>query len=242
MPSDGSQANRRHHAAVAGTTAPNFGIAPAPGPTPSTNVLFTAAQQGVPSAGDRGHMPASSARCWRRSWRRISPAASRRARPASGRRRSWSCRTARFLVSGGANRGTLYHVPRNGRAGRRRRSSRSTSRSCNMAFDNAGPAVGHDGRRPAAAARPGDRRRPRLATATAITAGHRGRPDIRHHLRQHQQRHLHLRSRRRTLHAVEPRPEPARQQPRGGQRRQPVGDHLAGPPPGGGVRRTASAP
>jgi hypothetical protein len=34
---------------VTGTTAPNFGLAPEPAPTPSTNPLFTAAETGIPN-------------------------------------------------------------------------------------------------------------------------------------------------------------------------------------------------
>ena len=53
---------------------PNFGVAPAPVATPSTNALFTAAQQDVPSVATVSSIPAGSRPCWRRSWPSGSPA------------------------------------------------------------------------------------------------------------------------------------------------------------------------
>src|SRR3546814_19130936 len=48
--SDGADVNLGATPTVPGTTPPNFGQAPAPSPTPSTNELFTQAEANVPAA------------------------------------------------------------------------------------------------------------------------------------------------------------------------------------------------
>ena len=96
--------------------------------------------------------------------------------------------------------------------------------------------MGDDGGRAVAAARSGDGRGAR-ALRRRNHGCHRGGPEIWHDLPQHQRRRVHLRPGDARLHPVEPRSEPAGQQPGRRRRRHPVGGNVARPAPGGGVQR-----
>ena len=93
VPSDGSTVDIGSTPQVT-STAPNFGQAPTPAVTPSTNALFTAAQQDVPSAVPATRPPAFSAVLapFVGEGFRLRDYAERGR--ASGRRQSFSCPTA----------------------------------------------------------------------------------------------------------------------------------------------------
>ena len=101
---------------VVTTTAPNFGIAPTPATTLSTNVLFTAAQQNVPSA-----VPATRASDFTSV---LAPFVGEdfadgftQSEGGIGPQAIVELPDGSFLISGGANRGSLYLVAPDGTIG-----------------------------------------------------------------------------------------------------------------------------
>jgi hypothetical protein len=180
---------------VTATTPPNFGQAPAPVVTSSTNALFTAAQQNVPSTPSTTDPSAFTAV--------LAPFigtdfASNIAQSEAGigPQAIVQLPNGNFLVSGGANRGSLYLVPSNG----------STTPTLlitlgepivNMAFDKLGDLW------PTSAARPGDRPGPRQLRYRHHQR-HCRRSHLRHDLCQHVRGHLDIQPAHPCLHAMEP--------------------------------------
>ena len=113
MPQDTTTVNLGALPTVPNTTPPNFGIPPAPTVQPSTNPLFTQAQQGVPAAPPASNpsefmtvlqpfQAQSFATGFDQSDGILGPMAIAEEPDGS------------FLISGGASRNELFHVPENG--------------------------------------------------------------------------------------------------------------------------------
>ena len=113
VPQDTTTVNLGALPTVASTTPPNFGIPPAPTVQPSTNPLFTQAQQGVPAAPPASNpsefmtvlepfQAQSFATGFNQSDGILGPMAIAQAPDGS------------FIISGGASRDELFSVPENG--------------------------------------------------------------------------------------------------------------------------------
>ena len=105
VPNDGSSTSIGSLPVVAGT-AQDLAPAPTPTTTPSTNAIFTQAEAGVPGVESTSH-PAEFVKRSRRSRRRVSRLAYRRAMPSSARSPCWRYPTA-ACWSAAARRATRF--------------------------------------------------------------------------------------------------------------------------------------
>ncbi len=115
VPGDGTTTNLGTTPQVAGTTAPDFGIAPTPVTAPSSNPLFTAAQQDIPSATPAS-LPAAFSTVLAPFNASVFAAGIPQSEAGIGPQAIVELPSGGFLISGGANRGTLYAVPSAGSA------------------------------------------------------------------------------------------------------------------------------
>ncbi len=136
VPSDGSSVSLGTTPTVT-STAPNFGQAPPPVDQPSTNALFTAAQQDVPSAA-----PSSRASAFTSI---LAPFVGEdftngiaQSEAGIGPQAIVELPDGTFLISGGANRGSLYHVGSDGQIGTTTPLITLNEPIVNMAFDKTG--------------------------------------------------------------------------------------------------------
>ena len=236
VPSDGSAVNLGTTPTVT-TTAANFGQAPAPVVTQSTNALFTAAQKDVPSA-----VPTSRASGFTSI---LAPfigedfvAGITESEAGIGPQAIVQRPDGSFLISGGANRGTLYLVPATGTLTPVPLITLDQP-IVNMAFDKLGDLWATTAGGPLLQIDPVTGQ-VLGSYGTGITNAIAVDPRLRHDLCQHGSRHLDLRPGHPCVHAVEPRPEPSGQLDCGRQPGRCLGRHPAGSQHGGGVQRPAA--